>query len=68
MGKVIHTSRSVIRKHTGPHRTAHLEGFVEPFHYGIHGGILEFYRGKYGTAIGEQHPATLDHMIAAVAG
>ncbi len=68
MGRVVHTSRSVIRKHKGPHRTALFEGFPEPFHYGMHGGILEFYREKYGAVIDKEYPATLDHMVAAVAG
>lgn len=67
MGKVIHTSRSVIRKHRGPHRTATIEGF-EPVHYGIHGGILAFYGAKYGVEVEKEYPATLDHIIAAVAG
>jgi hypothetical protein len=68
MGEVIHTSRSVIRKHEGPHRTAWFEGFTEPIHYGIHGGILEFYRNKYGAGVEKEYPATLDHIIAGVAG
>ena len=32
---VAHTSRMRIEKHTGPHRTAHLEGFDDPIHFGI---------------------------------
>lgn len=68
MADVIHTSRSVIRKHAGPHRTAMIAGFTEPVHYGIHGGILEFYKGKYGVEVDREYPATLDHMIAAVGG
>jgi hypothetical protein len=39
---VVHTSRLRIEKHAGPHRTAHLEGFAEPIHFGIHGGIKRF--------------------------
>lgn len=68
MGRVVHTSKSVIRKHAGPHRTAHLDGFDIPLDYGIHGGILDFYREKYGVAVEKEYPATLDHMIAAVGG
>jgi hypothetical protein len=45
---VVHTSRLRIEKHEGPHRTALVEGFTEPIHFGIHGGIREFYRDKYG--------------------
>jgi hypothetical protein len=66
---VIHTSRLRIEKHEGPHRTAHLEGFAEPIHFGIHGGIKQFYQEKYGREItGPEYPATLDHIIAGVAG
>ncbi len=66
---VEHTSRMTIRKHQGPHRTALLEGFDTPIDFGIHGGILAFYQSKYGVKIdGPQRPATLDHMIAGIAG
>lgn len=66
---VAHTSRMRIDKHAGPHRTAHLEGFDEPLHFGIHGGIKDFYQRKYGRELtGPEYPATLDHMIAGVAG
>ncbi len=68
MGTLIHTSRSTIRKHTGPHRTAQLEALEEPVHYGMHGGILELYRSKYGIEVEREYPATLDHMVAAVGG
>jgi hypothetical protein len=66
---VAHTSRIRIEKHEGPHRTAHVEGFDEPLHFGIHGGIKDFYQDKYGREItGPEYPATLDHIIAGVAG
>ena len=66
---VAHTSKSIIRKHEGPHRTAELEGFDDPINFGIHGGIKHFYQEKYGRAIsGPEYPATLDFMIAGVAG
>ncbi len=66
---VVHTSRMRLQKHQGPHRTAHLEGFEEPIHFGIHGGIRRFYGQKYGREItGPEYPATLDHIIAGVAG
>ena len=68
MRNVVHISRSVIRKHEGPHRSAVIENFPDPFHYGIHGGIKEFYSAKYGLQTEKDYPATLDHMIAAVAG
>lgn len=66
---VAHTSRMTLAKHDGPHRTALLEGFDEPIHFGIHGGIKAFYAEKYGkTFDGPDRPATLDHMIGAVGG
>ena len=66
---VAHTSRMTVTKHQGPHRTAKLAGFEEPIHFGIHGGIRAFYGNKYGKDFsGPEYPATLDHVIAGVAG
>ena len=65
---VAHTSRIRLEKHEGPHRTAHIEGFESPIHFGIHGGILAFYRDKYGVEVEHEYPATLDYMVASVAG
>lgn len=65
----VHTSRLRVAKHEGPHRTARLEGFDEPIHFGVHGGIRAFYREKYGAELpGPDYPATLDYVIAGVAG
>ena len=44
---VAHTSKLLLKQHEGPHRTALLEGFDEPIHFGIHGGIKHFYQEKY---------------------
>ncbi len=66
---VVHTSRIRIEKREGPHRAAFVEGFDEPINFGIHGGIRSFYQNKYGREIsGPEYPATLDHIIAGVAG
>ena len=66
---VVHTSRIRIEKHEGPHRTAHVENFDTPIHFGIHGGIKDFYAEKYGAKFsGTEYPATLDHIIGGVAG
>lgn len=66
---VVHTCRMQVAKHEGPHRTARVEGFAEPIHFGIHGGIRRFYQEKYGRDLGgPEYPATLDYMIAGVAG
>jgi hypothetical protein len=63
-----HTSYFRIVKHQGGHRTAHLKNFDEPIHFGIHGGIKHFYERLGRKMTGPEYPATLDHMIAAVAG
>jgi hypothetical protein len=64
-----HTSHIRIEKHGGAHRTAHIENFSDPVNFGIHGGIKDFYQNKYGKEIkGPEYPATLDHMIAGIAG
>ena len=69
MMAVAHTSHIRIKKHQGPHRTAYVESFEEPIHFGIHGGIRHFYQEKYGRELpGPDYPATLDHVIAGVGG
>ena len=64
MGDLIHTSRARIYKDKGPVRRAYIEDFPEPVYYGVHGGIKKF----YGLEPEEDLPATLDHIVAAVAG
>ena len=64
MGDLIHTSRARIYKDKGPVRRAYIEDFPEPVRYGVHGGIKKF----YGLEPEEDMPATLDHIVAAVAG
>jgi hypothetical protein len=64
MADVIHTSKVKIFKEKGPKRQAYIEGFETPVIYGVHGGIKKF----YGVEPEEEHPATLDHLVAAVAG
>ncbi len=63
MGEVIHTSRILVARVKGPVRKALIEGFSEPVFYGVHGGIKKF----YGVEPEEEHPATLDHIVAATA-
>ena len=64
MGEVIHTTHIKIVKDKGPVRRAFIEKFEEPFYYGIHGGIANF----YGVKSEIEYPSTLDHLVAAVAG
>jgi hypothetical protein len=63
MGKLVHTSVSRIVREKGPTRKAVIEGFDGEVHYGVHGGIKKF----YGIEPEEEHPATLDHIVTAVA-
>jgi hypothetical protein len=44
MSEVVHTSRIKIVRGKGPTRRAMIEGFSEPVYYGVHGGIMKFYR------------------------
>jgi hypothetical protein len=63
MGKIVHTSVSRIVREEGPTRKAIIQGFPGEVHYGVHGGIKEFYK----VEPTQEHPATLDHLITAVA-
>jgi len=66
---VAYTSELIIKKHAGAHRTARLKNFDAPINFGIHGGIKDFYQEKYGRKIeGPEYPATLDYVVAGVAG
>ena len=64
MGNIVHTSRISITRERGPVRKAVIEGLAAPVFYGIHGGIQKF----YGVDPVEEHAATLDHIVGAVAG
>jgi hypothetical protein len=63
MGEVVHKSVSRIVREDGPTRKAVIEGFPGEVYYGVHGGIKKFYK----VEPKDEHPATLDHMITAVA-
>lgn len=63
MGRVVHTTRSRIVREEGPTRRATIEGFAGEVFYGVHGGIKDFYK----VQPKEEHPATLDHMVTAIA-
>jgi hypothetical protein len=64
MGEVVHTSKIKIVREKGPTRRAMIEGFSEPVYYGVHGGIMKFYK----VEPDKEHAATLDHIVAATAG
>ena len=63
MSDVVHTSKITITREKGPVRKARIEGFSDPVYYGIHGGIQKF----YDVDPVEEHAATLDHIVGAVA-
>ena len=63
-GKVVHTSKISITRAKGTVRKALIEGFSEPIYFGVHGGIKKF----YGVEPEEEHPATLDYIVAATGG
>jgi hypothetical protein len=63
MRTVVHTTRSRIVREEGPTRKAVIEGFSGEVYYGVHGGIKKFYKAEPM----EEHPATLDHIVTAVA-
>ena len=64
MGEIVHVTRSRIVREHGPTRKATIEGFPGEVFYGVHGGIKNFYK----VTPKEEHPATLDHIVTAVAG
>jgi hypothetical protein len=51
----------------GPIRDAFIVGESQPVVFSVHGGIAEHYGVKV-EDLGETHAATIDYLIAAVAG
>jgi hypothetical protein len=64
MGELVHTARIKLVQKQRPFREAHIEGFKEPLHFGVHGGYARF----YGVNPAEKLPTTVDHVISALAG
>ena len=64
MGEHIHTSHIRIVQQKRPLRLAYIENFPEPVRYGLHSAIANFYK----ITPEEEIPATLDHLVGAVAG
>ncbi|WP_147805020.1 hypothetical protein [Alkalicoccus halolimnae] len=60
----IELTKITIEQQEPPHRLAYIDGFEEPFNYGVHGGVKEF----YGVDPDTKHPSTLDHIVASAAG
>ncbi len=64
MGKPIALTNISIEQQKPPHRKAFIEGFSDPFNFGVHGGVKEF----YGIEPETEYPSTLDHIVAAAGG
>jgi len=64
MGELVHTARINIRQKKRPEREARIEGFAQPLRFGLHSGYAAFYK----MTPAEPLPATVDHLIAALAG
>jgi len=60
----VHTSKIKIYRDENLVRRAYIEGFDEPAIFGVHTKIKDF----YGVEPKEEHPATLDYIIAGTAG
>ncbi|SFE74775.1 hypothetical protein [Alteribacillus iranensis] len=64
MGQPIALTKITIEQNKPPHRQAFVDGFEEPFDFGTHGGVKEF----YGHDPDVEYPSTLDHIVAAAGG
>jgi len=60
----IETTKITIMQDERPNRRAYIEGFEEPLHFGVHGGVKEF----YGVEPEIEYPSTLDHIVSAAGG
>ncbi len=60
----VHTSKIKTYRDENLVRRAYIEGFDETAIFGVHTNIKDF----YGVEPKEEHPATLDYIIAGTAG
>jgi len=60
-------SHSRIVRRKGPIRDAFIAGEAQPVVFSVHGGIARHY-GVNLEELGETHAATIDYLIAAIAG
>ncbi|HWY56066.1 MAG TPA: hypothetical protein VNZ03_16490 [Terriglobales bacterium] len=67
MGEVVYVSKSRIERKKGPVRIAHVAGEPQPVVFSVHGGIAKHYKVDPAT-LTESHAATIDYVIASVAG
>ena len=64
MGELVHTAKIKIVQKQRPLREAYIEGFAEPLRFGLHAGYASFYKMQPAEPL----PATIDHVVAALAG
>lgn len=64
MSEPIHIAKISIYQDERPNRRAYIGDFKDPFYYGIHGGVKDFYKAEPK----KEYPSTLDHVISAAAG
>jgi hypothetical protein len=67
MSEVVYVSNVRIERKVGPLRIAHLPGEEKPVFFSVHGAIAEHYKVP-AESIKESHAATIDYVIAGVAG
>ncbi|WP_283154217.1 hypothetical protein [Guptibacillus hwajinpoensis] len=64
MDKPIEISNIRIEQDKDKNRRAYIADFKEPIHYGVHGGVKDFYQASPEV----EQPSTLDHIVAAAGG
>jgi hypothetical protein len=64
MKEAIEISKITIIQDERPNRRAYIGNFEEPIIYGVHGGVKNFYK----VEPKEEHPSTLDHIVASAGG
>ncbi|MCI0426854.1 MAG: hypothetical protein L0387_09425 [Acidobacteria bacterium] len=67
MGRLVHTTKVRIVQDQPPARRAYVEDFSQPIPFGVHGKIAEFYKLPK-EKVTDPQPATLDYLVASVAG
>jgi len=67
MGDVVYVSKSRIERKKGPVRIANVAGEPRPVVFSVHGAIAKHYKVDPAT-LTEPHAATIDYVIASVAG
>jgi hypothetical protein len=67
MSEVVYVSNVRIERKVGPLRIAYLPGEAQPVVFSVHGAIAEHYK-VHPESLRESHAATIDYVIAGVAG